>query len=80
MIEFDYVREAMIQLGERTLVQTECEYMENVNRLASTFERYYDAGIFNGMSELKSELVFMVKGTLDRDPTMQKLMEAVEEM
>ena len=80
MIEPDYIKEAIFHLGERTLIQSESEYMEKVMSLAAKFEYYQDTGNFNGRSEFKSEVVYAVNSCVTRDPTMHKLADHIEGM
>ena len=47
---------------------------------AGHVQQAYVAGYLGGRAKIRDEILAIVKGTLDRDPTLQKLVQQLEEM
>lgn len=64
-------------LGPKPLVQSEEDYVAQVRSIAAALYNHYKGGKIDGAAEMKGRAAEVVSGCLDRDPTLQKVANAI---
>jgi len=67
-------------LGPKPLVQSEEDYVTQVRKIADMLKKHYDGGVLVGFQKCKKKAVGVVSGCLERDPTLQKVARAIDEL
>lgn len=72
----DYHIKAHELLGPKPLVQDEADYVRQVRHIALALEQHFNGGELS----MKEKFTNLIRGCLDRDPSLQKIAKAVDEL